>query len=424
VNEVGWLVAAAVLVVVAGLASMIEASLSYLSLARVQEMAREGRGTKSLVAVVTDLHRHLSVLVLLRLAAGTTATVIVSVTTVGLWGLAWHTSLVAAVTMTIVAYVFVAEGPRTIGRNHAYLVGLASAGFVRWLGRVLGLAARLLSLLSAALTPGRGLREGPIATETELRELVDIAEQRGVVEHDERDMIHSVFELGSTIARELMVPRTEVVWIEREKTVSQALSLALRSGFSRIPVLGDGIDDIVGIVYLKDMVRRINGKPETRSFRVEQVMRAPEFVPESKLATDLLREMQARRIHMAVVIDEYGGTAGLITIEDILEEIVGEITDEYDNERSPVERLEEGRVRVTARLTVEDLGDLFGLDLATHDVESVGGLMAQALGRVPIPGATVQVQGLELTAESAGGRRNRIDTVLVRHVPEQDPAAG
>ena len=177
------------------------------------------------------------------------------------------------------------------------------------LARVLGPLASLLILIGNAITPGRGFREGPFATEAELRELVDLAEQRGVVEHGERDMIHSVFELGDTIAREVMVPRTDVVWIERGKSVRQALALALRSGFSRIPVVGDNVDDIVGFVYLKDLAARAQDQ-HARATKVEEVMRPPTFVPESKPVDELLREMQARRTHMAVVIDEYGGTAG------------------------------------------------------------------------------------------------------------------
>jgi CBS domain containing-hemolysin-like protein len=252
-----------------------------------------------------------------------------------------------------------------------------------------------------------------------------MAQQSGVVADDERRMIQSVFELGDTPAREVMVPRTEMVWIESDKTAGQATSLAVRSGHSRIPVIGENVDDVVGVVYLKDIVRRTQGGGDAeKNLRVGDVMRAADFVPESKPVDELLREMQARRTHMAIVIDEYGGTAGLVTIEDVLEEIVGEITDEYDVERPPVEHLENGDVRVTARLPVEDLGELFGVELPDDEVETVGGLLAQALGRVPIPGATAVVQGLELVAESVGGRRNRIDTVLVHRVPppgEEDP---
>jgi CBS domain containing-hemolysin-like protein len=215
-----------------------------------------------------------------------------------------------------------------------------------------------------------------------------------------------------------MVPRTEMVWIEATKTLRQALVLALRSGFSRIPVIGENVDDVLGIVYLKDLVRQTSSDdPTAADGTVAAIMRPATFVPESKPIDDLLREMQAARTHMAVVVDEYGGTAGLVTIEDIVEEIVGEITDEYDvAERPPVERLADGAVRVTARLPVEDLGELFGVELDADEVETVSGLLAQALGRVPIPGATAVIDGLRLVAEGTTGRRNRIDTVLVQRV--------
>jgi CBS domain containing-hemolysin-like protein len=234
-------------------------------------------------------------------------------------------------------------------------------------------------------------------------------------------MIQSVFELGDTIAREVMVPRTEIVWIERHKSVPQGLALALRSGFSRIPVIGGTSDDVVGVVYLKDLARRAQDVETARETTVEQVARPAICVPESKPVDELLREMQSHRTHIVIVIDEYGGTAGLITIEDILEEIVGEITDEYDVERPPIERIDDDTARVAARLAVEDLGELFGVELPDRDdVETVGGLLAEALGRVPIPGASAVVHGLELTAEHVGGRRNRIDTVLVHRVSETD----
>jgi CBS domain containing-hemolysin-like protein len=218
-----------------------------------------------------------------------------------------------------------------------------------------------------------------------------------------------------------MVPRTEVVWIERGKTVRQGLALALRSGFSRIPVIGENVDDVVGVVYLKDLVRRSQNASDHRGGpKVEEVMRPPTFVPESKPVDELLRDMQAQRNHIAIVVDEYGGFAGLVTIEDILEEIVGEIADEHDAfQRPPVEELPDGSMRITARLPVEDLAELFDVELPEDDdVETVGGLLARALGRVPIEGASADVAGLRLVAESTGGRRNRIDTLLVCRVPE------
>jgi CBS domain containing-hemolysin-like protein len=222
-----------------------------------------------------------------------------------------------------------------------------------------------------------------------------------------------------------MVPRTETVWIESHKTLRQALVLAMRSGFSRMPVIGENVDDVLGIVYLKDLVRRTSGgDPAAADLPVAQIMRDATYVPESKPVDDLLREMQAQRTHIAIVVDEYGGTAGLVTIEDILEEIVGEITDEYDvAERPPVERLPDGAVRVTGRLPIEDLGELFETELPADEVETVAGLLAQALGRVPIPGASADVAGLRLIAEGTTGRRNRIDTVLVRRIADEERSA-
>jgi CBS domain containing-hemolysin-like protein len=373
----------------------------------------------TLEQVVAERARHAALLLLLRIVCETLAAVLVTVLLYNLWGSGWRTVLTAAGVMTVVSYVLVGVGPRTLGRQHAYGTALATAGVVKLLGRVLGPVATLLILVGNMITPGRGFRDGPFSSEVELRELVDMAEERGVVESGERNMIHSVFELGDTIAREVMVPRTDVVWIERTKTVRQALALALRSGFSRLPVIGENVDDVVGVVYLKDLVRRSQNGSD-RGPKVEELMRTPTFVPESKPVDELLRDMQAQRIHIAIVVDEYGGFAGLVTIEDILEEIVGEIADEHDAvQRPPVEELPDGSMRITARLPVEDLAELFGVELPEDDdVETVGGLLARTLGRVPIEGAAAEVGGLRLVAESRGGRRNQIDTLLVCRVPQ------
>jgi CBS domain containing-hemolysin-like protein len=414
------LLVAAGLIVLAGVFAMTDAALGAVSPARAAELAREGvRGARELQIVASDVVRHLNLLLLLRLLCELTATTLVALVAVDTFGAGWTAALVTAAAMTLVSFAVVGVGPRTVGRQHAYAVGRATAPLVRWLGRALGPLASLLILIGNMVTPGRGFREGPFATQVELRELVDLAEQRGVVEHGERQMIHSVFALGDTIAREVMVPRTEMVWIEADKSLRQGLVLALLSGFSRIPVIGETVDDVLGVLYLKDVIRRTqDGDTDAEALPVSTIMREATFVPESKPVDDLLSEMQAARTHLAIVVDEYGGTAGLVTIEDILEEIVGEIRDEYDVERPPVERLSDDTVRVTARLPVEDLGELFDVDLPNEDVETVGGLLAHALGRVPIPGATAEVNGLRLTAEGTTGRRNRIDTVLVHRIAE------
>jgi CBS domain containing-hemolysin-like protein len=327
--------------------------------------------------------------------------------------------------MVVVSYVAVGVAPRTLGRQHADRVALAAAGPLTLVTRVLGPLSSLLIVIGNALTPGRGFRQGPFASEAELRELVDMAEASRLIEDDERQMIHSVFELGDTLAREVMVPRTDMIFIERDKTLRQCLSLALRSGFSRIPVIGEDVDDVVGVVYLKDVVRRVYDNRQSESTeRVDSVMRRPTFVPDSKPVDDLLRDMQAQRSHVAVVVDEYGGTAGLVTIEDLLEEIVGEIDDEYDRAADQVEHLADGSVRVSSRMNIEELGDLFGVELTDDDVDSVGGLLAKQLGRVPIPGARAAVAGLELTAETASGRRNQLGTLLVRRLDSAEQALG
>ncbi|MEQ4205698.1 hemolysin family protein [Actinopolymorpha sp. B17G11] len=419
------LVLAAVLVFVAGVLAAAEAALSTFSKSRADGLVAAGRrGGERVRMLVEDSAPYLNTALFLRLACELTATILVAEVVIGMVQPTWAAVLTAAGVMIVVSYVVVGVAPRTLGRQHANRVALVTSALLIGLTRVLGPLPKLLILLGNALTPGKGFREGPFATEAELRELVDIAEASRVIESGEREMIHSVFELGDTIVREVMVPRTDIVVIERHKTLRQLMSLALRSGFSRIPVIGENLDDIVGVAYLKDVTQRVydNRQAETTE-RVEQVMRPPAFVPDSKPVDGLLREMQQQRTHLSIVLDEYGGTAGLVTIEDILEEIVGEITDEYDVEPRAVERLGSGAVRVSSRLPIHELGELFDLELDDEDVDSVGGLMAKHLDKVPIPGAKVTVDGLRLLAEGPVGRRNRIPTILVTRVDESERAA-
>ena len=415
-SSTALLVFAVALVLLAGVFAAADAAISTVSQARAEGLVRLGRtGARQLATVVADRRRHINLLLLLRMSCELTSTVLVTVVFLR-WimpvGLAM---LVAAVSMVVISYVLIGVGPRTIGRQHPYRVGLLVAGPVRVLGTVLGPLSKLLIVLGNAITPGKGFREGPFTTEVELRELVDLAQERGVVEDSEREMIHSVFELGDTVAREVMVPRTEIVWIEQTKTVRQALALALRTGFTRVPVIGESVDEIVGVANIKDLMPAYmaEGGP---SRPVHELMNPASYVPDSKRLDELLKEMQLSHNHMAIAVDEYGGTAGLLTIEDVLEEIVGEITDESDtDERPPIEYLDDRSVRVSARLGVDDLGELFGLELEEYDVETVGGLLAQRLGRVPLPGAEAEVAGLRLHAEGGKDRRGRmrITTVVV-----------
>ncbi len=422
----GWLaVAALALIILAGCCATAEVALLRVSRAGAKELGRRpaAEGSSPLQAVLAEVPRYLSVLSLARVAAEAGATVLVTVVLLHVIGPGWRAFAIAAAVMAAAVYVATVLVPRSAERQSAVRVALAAAGVLHPVVRFLGPLPRLLGAIGRKPGVGRGAS----GSEEDLRGLVDLLEQRKVIEPGERAMIHSVFELGDTIVREVMVPRTDMVFVERGKTLGQALSLALRSGFSRVPVIGENLDDVVGIAYLKDIAARSQLHRECEAVeKVSSIMRPATFVPESKPIDELLKEMQARQIHLAIVIDEYGGTAGLVTIEDILEEIVGEITDEYDQEQSPVEWIEEGQhARVTARLPVEELEELFGVRIDAEDVETVGGLLAQQLGRVPIAGSVATVQGLRLTAESLAGRRNRIGTVMVQRTgPAAAPANG
>jgi CBS domain containing-hemolysin-like protein len=418
VTGIGSLLGAIALIFFGGLFAAIDAAISTVSIARVEELVRDERpGAVRLARVIHERPRFINLVVLLRIVCEITATALLVDYLYEHLGLDWGLLLAAAI-MVVVSFVVIGVGPRTIGRQNAYTIALASAVPLQAISVLLTPISRLLVLIGNALTPGRGFRNGPFASEIELREVVDLAQQRGVVADDERRMIQSVFELGDTPAREVMVPRTEMVWIENDKTAGQATSLAVRSGHSRIPVIGENVDDVVGVVYLKDLVERTyysnNGGRDTR---VSDVMRSAVFVPDSKPLDALLREMQRDRNHMALLVDEYGAIAGLVTIEDVLEEIVGEIADEYDtDEVAPVEELGDKRFRVSARLPIEDLGELYDMDFEEDlDVDTVGGLLALELGRVPLPGAQVTWDGLQLRAEGGPDHRGRLrrGTVLV-----------
>src|SRR5690349_133360 len=406
VVDIVLLVIAAVLVLVAGVFSSADAALSSFSKARAEEIASEGRsGSARLLVIVEDPPRYLNTALFLRMLTEIAAIVLVTVVMLDLMvpgggsesgpqadGDRWWAMLASLAIMLVVSFVVIGVAPRTLGRQHSERVALLSSGPLIAFTKVLGPLPRLLIVVGNAITPGRGFSEGPFSTEAELRELVDLAEASSVIESGERQMIHSVFELGDTIVREVMVPRTDVVFIERSKTLRQAISLALRSGYSRIPVVGENLDDIVGFAYLKDLTRRVFDRHEAeQTERVESVMRPVMYVPDSKPIDGLLRDMQAERKHVAVVVDEYGGTAGLVTIEDVLEEIVGEITDEYDVEQADVEHLANGTTRVSSRFAVDDLEHVCGVAIDDDDVDTVGGLLAKHLGRVPITGSVVEV---------------------------------
>lgn len=415
----------AVAVVAAVLASLLaagETALRLTSKARAEVLVEDERpGAKRLLRITEDPAPYVNTTLLVRTGLEIVSIVLVCTVAFAHLGTWWKGLAVAAGSMLAVSYVMWGVAPLTVGRQRSDQVALRAAAPASMLTSLFGPLPSLLILVGNAITPGRGFSDGPFSSEAELRDLVDQAEASDVIEASESKMIHSVFELGETIVREVMVPRTDMVFIQSDKTLRQGLSLALRSGFSRIPVVGEGLDDVLGVLYLKDVVKRTYDNPEAeRHETVAQVMRAAHFCPDSKPANELLREMQMERNHVVIVVDEFGGTAGLASIEDIVEEIVGEIVDEYDAEPTLTEELEPGTYRISARLPVDEMGELFGLDVWDEEVDTVGGLMAKLLNVVPIPGSAIEYEGLEVVAERAVGRRHQIDTCIVRRIPTDD----
>ena len=415
---------AMVSVSIAALFVATEVALTRVSKSSIEQLRREkNRSADRLLAIIDDRARHVNVVLFIHLAFTVTgyALIFAGFLETGNDSLA---IVLASLTMLTTSYIILGVAAQTIGRQHPLTVALVMSRPTRMLTAVLWPMTKALIVLGNAITPGKGFREGPFATQAEFRELVDRAGADSVIEDDERQMIHSVFELGDTVAREIMVPRTEMVWIEQFKTLRQAMSLGLRSGYSRIPVIGESVDDIVGVIYLKDIASRVFEHNEAQTTeRVGDIMRSAFMVPDSRPVDELLHDMQAARTHMAVLVDEYGGTAGLVTIEDVIEEIVGDISDEYDVEGPEIEKLASG-YRVSSRLHVDDLAEILGIAIDDDGVDTTMGLMAKRLGIVPIAGAQVRIDNWILTAESSSGRRNRVATVFIERddflVEEQD----
>lgn len=410
-----WImVGSAVLAIMLGaLLSAVDAALQVISPSRAERMVADGLpGAGAVKELTDDPAPEITTVSFLRVICEVAAIALVcAVIFDNIASLGARLGLAIGV-MSLIAFVFWGVAPRTLGRQNAEKVALRSARPLSVASMIMWPISQLLIWIGNAITPGHGYADGPFSPEAE-----KIAE----ASDGEREMIQSVFELGDTLVREVMVPRTDVVYLSRDKTLRQGLSLALRSGFSRIPVTGENLDDVIGVLYLKDLMRRIYDNPDAEKREtVDTVMRAASFTPDSKPIDDLMREMQGTRHHMVIVIDEFGGTAGLATIEDVVEEIVGEITDEYDAEPDLAEERAPGLWRISARMPVDDMGDLFGLELDDEDVETVGGLLAKQLNMVPIPGSQIRWHGLEITAERATARRHQIDTVLVRQVDESE----
>ena len=291
---------------------------------------------------------------------------------------------------------------------------VAAAPVLRFIRVLLGPIADLLVALGNRVTPGRRAAAVSFSSEEQLLSMVDEATELDVLEEDDRELIHSIFEFNDTVVREVMVPRTDMITVDDDTKVGVAMGQFLKTGVSRMPVIGKDADEVFGILYLRDVARLTHEKPQdAATSTVKKLARPALFVPESKKADETLRQMQLESNHLAMVVDEYGGIAGLVTLEDLIEELVGDISDEYDREETEVTQLSDGLYRVSAKLPTDELGDLFGIELDDDDVDSVGGLLAKALGRLPVTGSAATVSGLVLTAERTEGRRKHLTTVLV-----------
>ncbi|QNO36653.1 HlyC/CorC family transporter [Protaetiibacter sp. SSC-01] len=409
-----FIAVALVAVAFGGLLAAVDAALGVLSRADIAELATQHRAKRSLIAISEDLGAHLNAVNFMRVFSESLAAVLVTLAFAAVFDEWWWVLLASVVVVTGISFVLVGSSPRSVGRAHAKGIVAFSALAVRAIRVALGPLAAGLVALGNRVTPGRPKASVSFSSEEQLLSMVDEATELAVLEEDDRELIHSIFEWGDTVVREVMVPRTDMITIDHDATIGAALGQFFRTGVSRIPVIGRDADEVLGVLYLRDVARVRHEQPlEGTPLPVVDLARPATFVPESKKADETLRQMQRESTHLVMVVDEYGGIAGLVTLEDLIEELVGDISDEYDREVPDVVELSEGVYRVSARLPIDELGDLFGVELEDDDVDSAGGLLTKALGRLPVPGSSATVSGLVLTAERTEGRRKRLATVVV-----------
>jgi len=404
----------------AALLTAAEAAFTFLPRHNAEDALLKSRGN-AMKRILVQPVAHIRALRFWRIWFEMASAVAVAVLLHSLLDNVWLAGLAATGIMALLGFVIVGVSPRQIGRLHSAAVVRYTAPLIRFLTWVLGPIPGWLVALGTAAAPGAPAGDDAFFSEQEFRELVDRASESDMIEDTEAEMIQSVFDFGDTLVRAVMVPRTDILCIDAGSSLRRAMSLFLRSGYSRVPVIRDNTDQILGIVYLKDVAAKLHELgPDDEQPPVEALAREVRYVPESKPVSDLLRELQKESTHVAIVIDEYGGTAGLVTLEDLIEEIVGEIVDEYDTESAEAVALGGNSYRVSARMSIDDLGELFDVELDDDEVDTVGGLLAKALGRVPIVGSRVEVGGISLLAERLEGRRNRVSHIIAAAVPKVD----
>jgi CBS domain containing-hemolysin-like protein len=403
-TEIWLLVAIAVLMTIAILTAVAETSIVRISRSKAAGLAEDGRpGGKALLSLVQAPERWINALLLVVLVCQivqATLTGVVSGRLFGGLGVA-----IATFVNVVITFVLAEAAPKTWALQNTEKAALAAARPVKVLVDFgpLRLVSRALIGLTNVILPGKGMKEGPFISEEELLALAAEAAEAQVIEPDERRLIQSVIEFGDTVVREVMVPRPDMVTVMSDFRVADVMEVVLLNGFSRVPVLGEDIDDVIGLVFAKDLMRAERDGREDEP--VANLVRSARAVPETKPVAELLREMQAEQFHMAVVIDEHGGTAGLVTLEDLIEELVGEIVDEFDTEDARVEPLAGGAVRVSGSLTIDDANDLLDVQLPEGEFDTISGLLLHQLGRMAATGDTADIEGARLTVERVQGRR-------------------
>ncbi|WP_035810164.1 hemolysin family protein [Curtobacterium sp. S6] len=410
------------LLAVAFVLTATESAFTYLP-RHEAEKASQANGRTSLRRIVEDPRPYMHALRFVRILCESLVSVTLTVMFLRFVPWVWLAVVCAVLIATVLGFVVIGVSPRHVGRAHPLAVVSKTSGLLRLLTGLLGPIPKWLMRSGSAVSPATEENAG-FFTEEELREFVDRASGNDVIEDNEAAMLHSIFELDDTRIRAVMVPRTDTVTFDLDDSLDNALNLFLRSGYSRIPVMGQDFDDVRGFLYLKDVAEAMLSNPSKgHNPQVSALLRPARFVPESQKVSELLSIMQREGTHVAIVVDEYGDTAGLVTLEDLIEELVGEIVDEYDA-AEPEVTPEGDAYRISARTSIGDLGELFDMDLEDDDVESVGGLLAKALGRVPIVGSTAEIYGIGLKAVKLEGRRNRVGTILAwrESSPDNDEA--
>jgi CBS domain containing-hemolysin-like protein len=408
----------AFLVIFGSVLAIAEASLTRMTRVRALALVEEKRRNAVILErIESDPPRFLNAVYLAVMLCQNGSAVIVAIIAEKTYGSLGVT--LVSVGFTLLYFVLVEAMSKTYGILHSDGAALAIAPLVWFLGRILAAPTAALIGLANVLLPGKGLKTGPFISEADLRSMAELGQEEGSIEREETELIHSIFEFGDTIAREVMKPRPDIVAIESDKALRDVQALVLRHGYSRIPVFTDDLDNVDGIVFAKDVLKALHQGKQDMPLR--DIIRPAHFVPESKKVADLLREMQQEKFHIALVTDEYGSVSGLVTLEDLLEELVGEITDEYDTDEPVLEEVGDGVYRVDGKMAIDEVNDILDVELPDEEWDTVGGLMLGLMGEIPDEGAEVDFQGLRFTAEKVNGRRIAKILIARREDLEPDP---